>query len=208
MKRNGFTLVEILAVLIILGILIALSIPAYINVFSSIKRDNFNAKVTEVETAANKMGEKIKDEVKDAGKNCMTKSISELISKGYLLSESEYDNVIYSPTDNTAMLGEIKICYCSTTYNIQSYYVVEFDASKNYYKGDKVKVENEIYKDGKTVTETKIYKCNHDYPGKNLGVDATFKAKTDKNGNLIDDYNKDDTEKNTKTMSYFEELTC
>lgn len=179
MKRNGFTLVEILAVLIILALLIALSIPAYINVFNSIKRDNFNAKVTEVETAANKMGEKVKDEVKDAGRACITSNISELIGKGYLLSESEYDDVIYSPTDNTAMSGDVKICYCTTTYNVQSHYVVNFDAKKTYHKGEKVKFEN------------KLYECIYDYPGNNLGIKATFRDENKK-----------------KDLSYFEELTC
>lgn len=179
MKKNGFTLVEILAVLIILALLIALSIPAYINVFNSIKRDNFNAKVTEIETAANKMGEKIKDEVKDAGRTCMNSNISELIKKGYLLSESEYEDVIYSPTDNTAMLGDVKVCYCPTTYDLQSYYVVEFNAKKVYHKGEKVSSGN------------KRYICKYDYPGNNLGINAKF-------------YDKD----KKKNLSYFEELTC
>lgn len=179
MKRNGFTLVEILAVLIILALLIALSIPAYINVFNSIKRDNYHAKVTEVETAANKMGEKIKDEVKNAGRGCMHTNISELINKGYLLSESDYDNVIYKPTDNTAMLGDILVCYCSTSYNVQSYYVEDFNSRKAYHKGDKVLFTN------------KKYMCMYDYPGNNLGINATF-------------YDKD----RKKDLSYFEEISC
>lgn len=179
MKRNGFTLVEILAVLIILALLIALSIPAYVNVFNSIKRDNFNAKVIEVETAANKMGEKVKDEVKNAGRTCMESDISKLISKGYLISESEYDDVIYNPTDNTALSGKVKICYCPTTYNIESHYVVDFNARVVYHKGDKV------------LSGNKIYICNYNYPGNNLGINATFHD-----------------EKTDKDLSYFKELTC
>lgn len=179
MKRNGFTLVEILAVLIILALLIALSIPAYINVFTSIKRDNFNAKVIEVETAANKMGEKIKDEVKDAGPTCMSTDISDLIKKGYLLSESDYEDIIYNPTDNKAMLGDVKVCYCSTSYDVKSYYVVEFNARQVYHKGEKVIFNN------------KLYTCVYDYPGNNLGINATFRDENKK-----------------KDLSYFEEITC
>ena len=45
MRKNGFTLVEILAVLVILAILIALAIPAYTSIMIDVRRDNYNSKI-------------------------------------------------------------------------------------------------------------------------------------------------------------------
>lgn len=109
----------------------------------------------------------------------MVTNISELISKGYLLSESDYEDVMYNPTDNKAMLGNIKVCYCTTTYDVKSHYVVDFNARQIYHKGDQVLFDN------------KLYTCVYDYPGNNLGIKATF-------------YD----QKKKKDLSYFEELSC
>lgn len=38
MKKNGFSLVELLAVLVILGLLLVLLVPGYLQVYSSIRR--------------------------------------------------------------------------------------------------------------------------------------------------------------------------
>lgn len=161
MKKNGFTLVEVLAVLIILGILMALAIPSYMTVFNAVKRDNLNSKITEIEYASNKLGSKIKDDVKDAGNDCLNITVSDLIKRGYIMSESESEDVIFNPTDNMPLSGVIKACYCRKTYDIKSYYTTEFDSKKVYHKGDKV------------TQGGKIYSCQHDFPG-NKNIDATF----------------------------------
>ena len=179
MRKNGFTLVEILAVLVILAILIALAIPAYTSIMIDVRRDNYNSKITEMEIAANKYGEKIKDDIKNAGANCYNQGISSLIKKGYLLSESDYEDIILNQTNNRAFEGEIKTCYCKSSYDIKSYYVENFNGSIVYHAGDKVWYNN------------KIYLCKFDYPGKNLGINATF---VDKNKN--------------KTYHYFEVESC
>lgn len=180
MKKNGFTLVEILAVLVILGVLVALTIPAYTSILTDVKRDNYNSKVTEMEIAANKYGEKIKDEVKDTGSICYRQEISSLVRRGYLLSESDYEDIILDPITNKAFPGVIKTCYCKKTYDIKSYYVEDFNPSIVYHEGDKVTVGNAIYV------------CKFDYPGnKSEGINATFHD-----------------EKKNKTFAYFEEVTC
>ena len=94
MKKNGFTLVELLSVLIILGILVVLTIPAFANIYTGVRRENLNGKITEIKAAALKYGSKIKDEIKDASGSCIETNVAELIEKGYLISESESDNVI------------------------------------------------------------------------------------------------------------------
>lgn len=180
MKKNGFTLVEILAVLVILGVLIALTIPAYTSIMIDVKRDNYNSKITEMEIAANKYGEKIKDEVKDAGASCYEQQISSLVRRGYLLSESDYDDIILDPITNKAFPGVIKTCYCSQIYDIKSYYVEPFNPDIVYHEKDKVLYNN------------KIYICNFDYPGRDGGgINGTFHD-----------------ERKNKDFYYFEEASC
>lgn len=175
MKKNGFTLVEMLAVLVILSLLVALAIPSYLLILKDVKKDNYTSKITEIETAANKIGENIKDEIKDLGAACYRITVADLIEMGELISESKKDNVIYNPVDNTPLLGEVRICYDSNDFDIKSYYTTEFDSNSIYHAKDNVTIGN------------KIYKCLHDYPGQNIGIDGTY------------------TEKD-KTLPYFEEI--
>ena len=185
MKRNGFTLVEILAVLIVISLLMALGIPAYMTVLKDARRNNYDAKIREIETAANKYGDRVKDDIKDKGASCFVTNVEKLIKMGELISESEAEDVIYNPTDNTKLLGEIRICYDTNDFDINSYYIVdEFDPNKIYYAGEKVKI---------TINETndivKIYECLHDYPGDG-GISGTYKVK-----------------QTNQTLPYFSELT-
>lgn len=167
-KINGFTLIELLAVLIILSILLALSVPAYLTILSDIRRDNYNAKVTEVELQANKYGEKIKDEVKQKGKSCLLIKIPKLIEMGSLTSEDEKENVLYNLSDNTVMDGDIRICYDTIGLDIRSFYTTNFNANKVYHIKDKVYYNN------------KIYECLHTYPGDGTGINATYYVKQTK----------------------------
>ncbi len=166
MRKNGFTLVELLAVLIILGLLIVLTIPAFTTVYSGVRRENLNGKITEIRAAALKYGSKIKDEVKDANDSCIETNVSELIEKGYLISESQSSNAIYSPVDNTPLDEPILICYNIPKFDIEAYYVYTFDSNKYYYKNDMVKYHNP------NNNKDEIYKCVVDYPAKG-GIYAT-----------------------------------
>ena len=162
MKKNGFTLIEVLAVLIILGILISLTVPAYLTVLKDVKRDNYNSKVREIEVAANKYGDKIKDEVKLAGETCYRITVKKLIQMGELTSDSDYEDVIYSPADDSPLSSEIRICYDESNFDINSYYTLDFNSNKVYHKKEKVAIGN------------KIYECLHDYPGNKSGIEGTY----------------------------------
>lgn len=149
--KNGFTLTELLASMVILAILVVLAIPAYTAVYTGVKRSNLNGKVAEIETAAKKYGDLIKDEIKNASDSCIETNVAELIEKGYLTSESDENSVIYNPTDNTELNGKVKICYCLSDFDIEAYYVTEFVKKQVYHKGDIVEVNN------------KLYECVNDY---------------------------------------------
>lgn len=174
-KSNGFTLIELLAVMIILGLLIVLVIPGYTSVYSSIKRQNYHSKLNEVNVAAQKYGSKIKDEVKDSPGSCQTITIDDLIKEGLMISEEDRRNVIYNPTTNQPLDGKIEICYCKSTFDIQSFYSEDFKDGTVYHQGDYVRYQD------------KIYKCL---------IDTTGKQKPN------------DSSKDSRGNSYFEELSC
>ena len=166
MNKNGFTLVELLAILIILGLMVVLTVPAFTNIYSGVKRENLNGKITEIKAAALKYGSKKKDEIKDASGSCIETNVAELIEKGYLTSESDSENIIYSSVDNTPLDEQILICYVIPKFDIEAYYVYNFDSNKYYYKNDMVKYHNP------SNNKDEIYKCIIDYPAKG-GIYAT-----------------------------------
>lgn len=145
-NRNGFTLIEILAVLIVLSLLIVLAVPSYTSIYSSIKRQTYHSKITELNAAAQKYGSTIKDEVKDAPNHCKTIEIPDLIKGGYIVSEDERREEIIDPTTNRAMEGKIEICYCKSTFDIESFYAEEFKNGVIYYEGDYVRSDGKTYR--------------------------------------------------------------
>lgn len=143
--KKGFTLVELLAVIIILGLLIVIAIPSYNQIYSSIKRSNRKNKVTEIETAALKYGNLIKDDIKKAQGNCQTMKVATLIEKGYLISEDDIEAVIYDTTNGAPLDGDIHICYCKSKMDLTANYAEPFDAYKVYHEGETVIYNNKIY---------------------------------------------------------------
>lgn len=143
--KKGFTLVELLAVIIILGLLIVIAIPSYTQIYAIIKRSNLRSKVTEIETAALKYGNLIKDDIKKAQGSCIITKVGVLIEKGYLISEDDIEPVIYNPTDNLKLDGDVYVCYCKSKMDITANYVVPFNAYKVYHEGDTVIYNNKLY---------------------------------------------------------------
>jgi len=144
MKRNGFTLIEMLAVFCIMGLLIILGVPAYLGVYTATRRNNYQNKIKEVEVAAEKYGSAKKDEIKkyyDDNSSCVDTSISYLIEQGYLTSESKTSNYIIDPTTQAPMKGKIFLCYDYNKYDVKAYYAVNFDKNGIFYPGEKVYYE-------------------------------------------------------------------
>ena len=141
MKRNGFTLIEMLAVFCIMGLLIILGVPAYLGVYTATRRNNYQGKIKEIEIAAEKYGSARKDEIKkyyDENKSCVDTSISYLIEQGYLTSESKTNNYIINPTTMSPMNGKIFLCYDYNSYDVKSYYAVKFEKDGVYAQGERV----------------------------------------------------------------------
>jgi prepilin-type N-terminal cleavage/methylation domain-containing protein len=77
MKKNGFTLVELLAVLVILALLITIAVPNVISISQKIKKNMFCQKVTYIEAAAKLYGQ---DNIDYLPK---TITVGDLVNYGY-----------------------------------------------------------------------------------------------------------------------------
>lgn len=163
MMKNGFTMIELLASVVILGLLLVLTIPSYASITKQMKASNLDGKISEITIAAKKHANVIKDEIKDAGDSCLFTTVDELITLGLLESESESANQIYNPKDNTVLGGRIYLCYNKTDYKIDVYYTFTFNSSSSYQKG--------LY----VLNDNKIYECVLNYSNKG-GIDATFQS--------------------------------
>lgn len=195
MNNKGFTLIEILAVLIVLALLMALSIPAYMSVFGDVKASNYHNKILEIEIAANKYGEKIKDEVKNSTGSCMTSNVSELIRKGYLVSEDDMDDVLYNPLNNQPLNSNVRICYCSSSFKIESFYLEPFNENTSYLTKTKVENAGKMYITTKDYNVTDLIKLEDKTNTKQRGINATYTEKSSINGTNV-------------SKKYFNEIKC
>lgn len=160
--NKGFTLVELLAVIIVIGLLMAFTIPSYTQIHSEVKRDNYNNKMTEVKIAGNDYGETIKDQIKNRDNSCIDVTISDLIKKGFLRSESDKNSELINPTNNKTMDGNVKICYCRSLLDISSEYYYEFKNNKWFYKNEVVQYNGKLYKCMIDYNGTSVFDTNKD----------------------------------------------
>ena len=108
MNNKGFTMVEIIAVISILGLLVVITTPAYNSISSNIKTRNYESKKNTIESQTLSYVEKyLKDEVYGGvnssgnvldNKHCFT--IGYLIENGIISSDSETEEYILNDVDN------------------------------------------------------------------------------------------------------------
>ena len=97
MKKNGFTLVELLAVILILGMIAIIAVPSYLSVTKSINKGLYETKIKEVKDKAIVYAESASASVFNVG---------DLIKEGLLSADNEtgeyYDNY-----NNRSMLCDV-----------------------------------------------------------------------------------------------------
>ena len=114
MNKKGFTLVELLAVIIILGLLIAIAVPSYIGVSKRIKEKMWDNKLKMIETAVEMYVQDNKnyfciydsssnkwiatDELIEGPIRSSSYTIKRLIQDGYLTADD--DEKFINPIDN------------------------------------------------------------------------------------------------------------
>ncbi len=108
MNKKGFTLVELLAVIVILAIIITIAVPSTIAVSNKIKKKMYNTKVDMIMDAAKMYGQDYSSKVNGDENSCnVLVKVSEL--SGYVKKDDVDDGKVLSPIDNSSM-NDLQIC--------------------------------------------------------------------------------------------------
>ena len=114
--NKGFTLVELIAVVTILGLIVIITTPAYDSISKNIKTRNYESKKTTIKKATQEFVEKyLKNEAYD-GTNPKTLcfSVNYLIRNGIISSDDEKEEYIKNDITDEKYKGEtpfVKIYY-------------------------------------------------------------------------------------------------
>lgn len=109
MKNRGFTLTELIGVIVLLGIIALIAVPIINSTITNSKLKAYNAQVKSIQDAGKKWGVENTKFLPVDSNHCNI-SIAELITQNYL----ENDKII-DPRDNTEMHGTIEVSYNSAT---------------------------------------------------------------------------------------------
>lgn len=129
-NKKAFTLVELLAVIIILAILIIIVAPNVVNLSGNTKVSLHDSKVKTLETAGEKYGNlnlnDYKDCKNDSGSsylnNKCTVSIRDLVLEGFITADDDLNNII-DPETNEPMDGSVLLCYNPKEVNVYASYL-------------------------------------------------------------------------------------
>lgn len=117
MNSKGFTLVELLLTIAILGLLIGIAVPSYVGISSAIRKNQRNNIIERIEIAASKYAY-------DTGETIIF--VNKLVTEGYIESDDEEGN-IEDPVNNERMN-----CYIIEMEKVSDYYNAKFIDGKNY----------------------------------------------------------------------------
>ena len=142
MQKKGFTLVELIAVIVVLGIIIMLAVSTFKNVGDRVKKEAYENKVNLIKTKASEYAN---------GTKVLVTNVDHLVKKGYLSADNEDGDVI-NPIDGSRMNCKIITMYKSEG-NYYANYVEdetkeECDASKIKYDNGYTSIEKYLYING------------------------------------------------------------
>ena len=195
--NHGFTIIEMLVTIVIIAIILALLIPGYITIYSQIKRNSLDSKISQIEINALKYGSKIKDDIKN--NTCMDIHVEDLIKKGYITSDNDTKDIIINPTTGSELNGIIRMCYCDNKYDINANYAENYNPDIYYHKGEKVLFNN------------KIYECVADAPPGSISANYEFTTTTTTRITRIGETTESQPIISTSypiADKYFKEVTC
>ena len=139
MNKKGFTLVELLAVIIVLAILVLLAIPRVIKFMESSRVNAFAVEANQViKSARNAYGDKLLTEEEVPSPICYT--VAELIKLGYLdASDEDISGAVVIDFANSGNADDKEVIY--TYLSKPGYYVKKNDPAGKYkiYNSDVVK---------------------------------------------------------------------
>ncbi len=133
MNNKGFTLVEIISIVAILGLLAIITTPAYDTISNNIKTRNYDSKMSTIKSQTLSYVEKyLKDKIYDGtNSNYYCYTVDYLIQNGIISSDSDKDEYIENNVTGEKYTGDkeyIKIYYDNTKFKLVGLIIGE----KNY----------------------------------------------------------------------------
>ena len=135
--KKGFTVVELLASIVIMGLIIVISIPAYNGISKIIKENNYNSKITMITKSSSRYINKYhKDLVfNDDKKRTICYTIKYLITKNVFESDVKNGIGITDPLHGGKLDGYVVATYDLNDYEVDIEYkeknTVECNSIKN-----------------------------------------------------------------------------
>jgi len=138
--KKGFTLVELLAVIVILALLATIAVPSAISISHSIKEDMYCTKVDMIISAAKTWGSEHMSQLRNTSQTTCYKemTVGELISKGAIKKESETEGeYLKNPVTDEPMDNQ-KIGLYIMNKRVQAFFIEENPDLQNVCEGVKV----------------------------------------------------------------------
>ncbi len=122
--KKGFTLVEVLAVIVILGLLALIAIPSYIKASSSVKESNLNNIKTMVTTTMlNYANLNYIDQIKESNNTCSNNDCCKYYSIEYMKNNNIFqanNGQLINPVTGAELTGYVKISFDTTKLELVS----------------------------------------------------------------------------------------
>jgi type IV pilus assembly protein PilA len=133
MKKNGFTLVELLAVLVILALIMGIAVPSILSISSKMNVNMFCKRTAEIEDAAKLYGDDNVNEVAATGATGLNVSVAALLKQGYLGKDSDTcivgSNCVVDPRNKTALDNNYVKVYRENNRTYAKYQYAAADAT-------------------------------------------------------------------------------
>ena len=116
--KKGFTLVEVLAVILILGSLAIIAIPSYMGASNSVKSNNLKSIKTMISTTMlNYANQNYIDEIKPSNNTCSSNNCCKYYSVDFIKENNIFQTTngnITNPVTGDDLDGYVKISYDTT----------------------------------------------------------------------------------------------
>ena len=132
--KKGFTLTELLAVIVIISVLIIITIPVYNKISSDIKESNLeNTKEMVANTMLNYANKYLIDVIKPAANKCSTaSSCCKYYSINYIKNNHIFETSngkITNAVTNSELTGYVKVYYNVETLSLEAVYSASIPSS-------------------------------------------------------------------------------
>lgn len=168
MKKNGFTLVELLMTIVIMALIIAIAVPSINNITVAIRENQRNNIIDRILIASSKYAY-------DTGETIVF--VDKLVTEGYIESDDDEGN-IKDPVNNERMN-----CYVVEMEKAGDHYNSSFVEGKNYDNNGTCD-SDKLAKDSASI-KIKVYESNKEITNANKWIKGNITLKADSSSSNI-----------------------